>query len=991
MSSAASPSFASVLSAVCARVSAALMMVLVLGWPSGAQALDDPALEYHTITTPHFQVHYFAGLEELAWRTATLCEEAHATLSPLLAWAPEGRTHVNVTDKSDSANGFASVYGRNEFTVFGMPPESDSVLGYYDDWLRILVYHEYTHILHLDTMSGIPPYLNVVIGKQLVPNQILPRWFIEGLAVYYESATTGTGRIHSALFQMWLRAEALADAFMDLGMITSAPVRWPFGNASYLYGAFFVDFIARRHGPEVLTRFTHIYGGRLIPYSLNQTMKEASGETFEEMWPHFVAEVRARALAVRVRARAHGQTRPTPLTMIPGDHKFVRVRHGTDQLSFRRYDYQGHPTYATISADGKITDLFEMDGAEGPATWSRDGQHMFFSRATVSKNVYTFQDLYVWSARDGKIRQLTRFDRAREPALSPDGKTLAFVRNRGGTMELVLRDVDATTLGRERVVMSGVGKPWYDPQRWQQIATPEWTPDGTGLVFSLWRLDEQRRDLWSLRVFGPGAGELRRLTQDAALDRDPHFCGDGRLYFTSDRDGVFNVYAMDHQTRQTWKVSEVTTGVFTPICSQDGRWIYATHYTHLGYEIARFPRPAAPPLAAKDRRPPRAQLYPLADWTGWKTSDYAPARWLAPLLFTPDIAVLTTGSGFSGTISGNDPVGRHSYTLTAGWTTDPGFGVMPAIGLGYGYWGWAADLTLNATYQQYRLDNALFSGARYVPYTEQRALLRGAATYPISTLQDRLTLSTTYTVDWRGYTSRPAMRGDPGGLPPSYPEQGWFNELQLGVSYSYLEQFPYSISVVRGISGSLNLSAQHPSLGSDYESLAVQGSAYAFHQAPWSAQHVFKASVFGGFIETNFRGRRLYGIGGLAPQNVLLSTVFQAPTGGLVVRGYPLSIASGNQYFAGNAEYRFPIADLEQGFGTSPLFLRRLKGALFVDTGTAYDGYLRDATWFTSAGVEVLLQTVVGYFLPGTIRLGYAHGLRRQGVHDLYLLYGGGF
>src|SRR5690606_30100930 len=123
----------------------------------------------------------------------------HVLLVPRLGWNPRARTHVNVVDKLDSANGWARVYGRNLFTVYGMAPEADGVLGYYDDWLRILVFHEYVHILHLDTNPGLPRLLSRFVGKQVHPNQVLPRWYTEGIATYFESAATGTGRIHSSL------------------------------------------------------------------------------------------------------------------------------------------------------------------------------------------------------------------------------------------------------------------------------------------------------------------------------------------------------------------------------------------------------------------------------------------------------------------------------------------------------------------------------------------------------------------------------------------------------------------------------------------------------------------------------------------------------------------------------------------------------------------------------------------------------------------------
>ena len=216
--------------------------------PCRAQAVDDPSLDYYTIETPNFYVHYYSGLEDFAWRVALNCEEAHQVLSPLLDWMPATKTHVNVIDRVDSANGSATTYGRNRMTIYAMPPEADSVLGFYDDWIRVLVYHEYVHILHIDTVLGISPYLNIILGKQLSPNQTLPRWYTEGIATYHESYRTRGGRVKGTTWNMWSRTAALEGRLFDLGATTGIPVEWPGGTAAYLYGSLFIEYVAEKHG-----------------------------------------------------------------------------------------------------------------------------------------------------------------------------------------------------------------------------------------------------------------------------------------------------------------------------------------------------------------------------------------------------------------------------------------------------------------------------------------------------------------------------------------------------------------------------------------------------------------------------------------------------------------------------------------------------------------------------------------------------------------------
>ncbi len=969
--------------------------VVVCVWPSRAHALDDPMLEYFTITTEHFHVHYFTGLEDLARKVAVTSEEAHEIIAPLLDWNPAGRTHVMVADKLDTANGFAQVFGRNFFTVYGMPPESDSVLGYYDDWIRILVYHEYVHIVHLDTTHGLPHLVNTVIGKQWNPNQILPRWLIEGMATYYESARTGTGRVNSSLYGMWRRAELLGPkTAFDLGQISHAPRRWPFGSTAYLFGSFFVEYLARTFGEDTLTDFSHIYGGRLIPYSMNQAFKEATGSTFEAEWPAFMAESHGRAIARKVAVQAAGRTPLEPVTTKGGESKFPRVNPATGEVVFYHADFDTHPVYAKATPDGGIERLFEVDAAYGAAGWSPDGEHLVFSRTTIDINVYRYSDLFKWTARTGKVTQLTRSERAREPALSPDGRAIAYVRNRAGTMELVVRRVEeAGPAGPARVLVGGTRWRWDNPRHWQQIATPVWSPDGRSLVFSWWREDVRTRDLWRYDFDAPEGQRLRALTRDGAMDLDPSFGPDGLLYFSSDRTGIYNVYAMDVARGDVWQVSNVLMGVFSPRVTKDGKYVYVTTYGQRGYDVARFEldTKSFTPAAASTINP-AWRKYPAIDTSAWTDTGYDANLWLAPLTFIPDLAAISSGLGFAGSLEGYDPAGRHYYGLNAGLFTSVSGEVRPLASLVYVYGGLPVDLRLTGSYREFTRTRSLFVDDEAVPFPERRIFGAARLSYPIRTIDDGLTIALTYQVDQRSFAQIPRLEFEPGSLEPIPPELGMFNELRLSLGYDDVEQFPYSVTIERGVSADLSLSIQDPALGSDYESLQVTYGLFFYWPVPLFDGHVVRLASSGGFIETNFRARSTYSIGGLAQQNVLQAIVTAAPGGGSRVRGYDPFVQSGNQYFTGSLEYRLPVLDIEQGFSSAPLFLRQLKARAFLDTGAAFNGFLADAEPIAGVGAELQLEMIFGYYLFGNLRLGYAYGLDPElGKHDLYVLYGGGF
>jgi hypothetical protein len=183
------------------------LCVLLFAWPPKAYAAGDPDLDWWTIETQHFRIHYERGLEPLAERLAELSEQIHTRLIEPLGYAPTTRTEIALTDTTDNANGSATALPLNTVRLFVTAPSDLSPLGDYDDWYLGLMTHEYTHILHLDNVSGVPSVINAILGKTLVPNQFQPRWLTEGLAVMTESRFTSGGRMRGSIYEMYMRAD----------------------------------------------------------------------------------------------------------------------------------------------------------------------------------------------------------------------------------------------------------------------------------------------------------------------------------------------------------------------------------------------------------------------------------------------------------------------------------------------------------------------------------------------------------------------------------------------------------------------------------------------------------------------------------------------------------------------------------------------------------------------------------------------------------------
>jgi hypothetical protein len=107
--------------------------------------------------------------------------------------------------------------------------------------------------------------------------------------------------------------------------------------------------------------------------------------------------------------------------------------------------------------------------------------------------------------------------------------------------------------------------------------------------------------------------------------------------------------------------------------------------------------------------------------------------------------------------------------------------------------------------------------------------------------------------------------------------------------------------------------------------------------------------------------------------------------GGVALRGYPSVIEAGNYYGLFNAEYRFPIVNLDRGPSTLPFFLNRISGNVFVDYGSAFND-VNNAEFKTGVGGELWFDMTFGYVLGFTFRAGYAKGLASGGIDKKYFV-----
>jgi TolB protein len=113
-----------------------------------------------------------------------------------------------------------------------------------------------------------------------------------------------------------------------------------------------------------------------------------------------------------------------------------------------------------------------------------------------------------------------------EPALSPDGRWLAYESALDGKLELYAKNLETGTV--RRLTENQVDD-----------FSPSWSPDGVSIVFA-----SNPGGNVDIYVMDVATRETRRLTTDAGSDMYPTWASDGRIYFNSDRTKAWEVYTI---------------------------------------------------------------------------------------------------------------------------------------------------------------------------------------------------------------------------------------------------------------------------------------------------------------------------------------------------------------------------------------------------------------------------------------------------------------
>jgi len=921
--------------------------VCALFQTAGAQLQFDPRVRWQTVESPHCVIHYPQGEDSLAQAVARKAEKYLQRLTEIFRAAPKDKIHVVVDTSFDLVFGAATPIPN---AVMYINPTATALgLGHYDDWLDLLVSHELTHVVDLDKLSGLPEILRSVFGRLYFPGGFGPQWLTEGLATYFETELTAGGRGRDPYHDMIVRMAFLENRVTTPDQNNAFLTRWPESNSSYVYGQSFYRYLAQQYGREALIKMRERYASNWIPFRINEAIDAGTGHGLKKAYADWKADMQRRYAKQADTLRAIGLTESRTLTQRGYEQWSPEWSADSKAIYFISSDANHHAEIRALDpATGRQRRIKNINFFETQMSYVAGPQHerLFFSSIELNHSYSLRHDIWMLDLPGGKRHRLTNGQRARHPAIDPAAEKVAYLTSAAGQTDLWIYNLRNRTT--RRLLSGGPDRLFFNPA---------WSPDGKRLALSIW----QRGGYYDIWIFDVETQRLQPLLQDQALEVSPCWSHDGRyVMFSSDRTGVFNLFAYDLEAHQLLQITNVLGGAFDPAIAPGDSQIAFVGYSSRGFDLHVMPWRKEKPVRAQkvilglepasspdfvygyaDTLQPASPPTPIAvkfstpkHYHSWRTA--------LPRFYIPLPTIDEKGQAISVFTYGQDVLGKNSYLLSLQ------FGASGRPGYALNYTNNSFHPLLNVSLSDFavpRSQSVVNEKFEFVTYWDRRREQAIQIVVPFAKIDRSHLLG----LGLRAQHFKRATKLAAGEDNPYF--EGRLRSWQAQYVFNNAKRYPGAIGPVEGMTFALRYEQFARQLKSDlffYQALAQLDK---FIRVPGLPRHVVQLSALAGRND--------------------LKTVRE-------IENLPESRIRGlhtfswtNELYQGTLEYQFPLAEIERSMPILPIFMKRLHASLFGDAAQ-YQNLRHQTRRRESVGVELRLDAALGYLLESRMRLGAA-------------------
>jgi len=415
-----------------------------------------------------------------------------------------------------------------------------------------------------------------------VPRTNVPRWYLEGSAVFFETwMAGGLGRAQGGYDEMVWRAKVRDHDrfFSPLGLESEGvAVDFQVGVNDYLYGSRFFSYLALKYGPERAVDWLRRPEGSKAFYA--SRFREVFGLSLDQAWNEWIAF-----------ENQFQQANLAKLSQYPLTDTQKLSPKGLGSISRGFVDPKTNSLIAAFRYPGTIGFVGRMDLSTGKLTKLQEIKGMMLYRVTSlafdpdSRTAFytedngAFRDIIAMNVDTGHKRMLLKDARIGDLVFDKRDRSLWGIRHQNGFATIVR--IPAPYRNFNQVHTFQYGQIPFDL---------DVSPDGTLMSASFGEVNgNQTMRVWRMdSLFSAEPVEMARLSLPPSVPEGFVFAPDGKtMYGTSYYTGASNVFRFDIASGKYDAVSNASTGLFRPQVQPDGSLI-AYEYSGEGLQPVRF-------------------------------------------------------------------------------------------------------------------------------------------------------------------------------------------------------------------------------------------------------------------------------------------------------------------------------------------------------------------------------------------------------------------
>ena len=296
---------------------------------------NHPELEWKTIETEHFLIHYHDETYRSAQETAAVSEKIYGPITTFYEFEPDSKTHIIIQDTDDIANG-AAYYFDNKILIWALPLDFD--LRGSHRWLNNVITHEFIHIIQIGAAMKYPRqfpasffqlmsyedekredvlygYPNVLMSYPL-PGVSVPPWLAEGTAQFmFPEADFDFWDSHR---DMIVRDRILHDNLLSFDAMNTFGKRGIGNESAYNQGFLFSSWLTENYGIDILKKISKSLS-KPMNYSINYAMRDATGKWGDDLYQEWKDDLQvyySKQTESILKSEKHGNTYRTHLSRI---------------------------------------------------------------------------------------------------------------------------------------------------------------------------------------------------------------------------------------------------------------------------------------------------------------------------------------------------------------------------------------------------------------------------------------------------------------------------------------------------------------------------------------------------------------------------------------------------------------------------------------------------------------------------------------------------